>query len=117
MTWLWSSGGGASLFDPYSLYHIVFFIALTTILYPIFQRHVWGAILSIAFVWEVFEEWIVSNMPAFPYVGNEQFINKCIGDPISDLVGFGIAIMAIRFIRKIEYEKFKRTCVENRKEK
>ena len=51
-------------------------------------------------VWEVFEYWIVDNIPSFPFVGREDFINKVIGDPICDAVGFLIAWYCIRKIRK-----------------
>lgn len=112
LSWLISSRGGTSLFDPYSLYHIVFFIAITTILYPVFRKHVWIAIVALTFVWEVFEKWVVLGIPGFPYAGQEMFINKCVGDPISNLLGFLIAIFTIKTIRKIEYERIKKTGLE-----
>jgi hypothetical protein len=112
LSWLISSGGGISLFDPYSLYHFVFFIAITTVLYPIFRKQVWGAVLALTFIWEVFEEWVVTNITSFPYAGPELFINKCIGDPISNLLGFLVAIFVIKMIRKIEHERLKKTGLE-----
>lgn len=112
MNWLWSSGGGGSIFDPYSLYHIVFFITLTLLLYPVFEKNVWAAVLSLAFVWEVCEYWINENIPWFPYVGKENWYNKIIGDPISNFIGFLIAMYLINKIRKIENERFKKTGVE-----
>lgn len=112
LSWLISNGGGASLFDPYSLYHFVFFIAITTVLYPVFRKHVWGAVFALTFVWEVFEKWVVTNIAGFPYAGPEMFINKCVGDPISNLLGFLVAILIIKIIRKIEYERIKETGLE-----
>lgn len=112
LSWLISSGGGASLFDPYSLYHFMFFVAITTILYPVFRRYVWGAVLALTFMWEVFENWVIMGIPNFPYAGPEMFINKCIGDPISNLLGFIVAILIIKVIRKIEYERIKKTSLE-----
>ena len=59
-------------------------------------------VVGIAFMWEVFEHWVVQNIPNFPYAGSELFINKIVGDTISDLIGFLIAMLAIRSIRKSE---------------
>lgn len=112
MDWLWSSGGGGSLFDPYSLYHLVFFITLTLLLYPVFEKNVWGAVLAIAFIWEICEYWINENFPWFPYVGHESIINKCLGDPISNFLGYLVAIYLINKIRKMEYERIEKTGLE-----
>ena len=103
INWLWGSGG-TSLFDFYSLHHIVWFVALTLLLYTIFRQHAWMGAIAIAFVWEIFEKWVVVNVPNFPFVGNELFINKVIGDSISDCIGFLIAILLIKVIRKSENE-------------
>jgi hypothetical protein len=110
--YFWSSGGGASLFDPYSLYHIVFFFAITTVLYPVFNKNVIWSIISITITWEAFEEWIVSYIPNFPFVGAELAINKWVGDPISNLLGYFIAILIINIIRKNENEQRKKTGLE-----
>lgn len=116
LTWLWSRGGGGSLFDPYSLYHLVFFIALTLVFYTVFEKHVWAAVLAIAFIWEVCEYWIAAHISWFPYVGSEGMLNKCCGDPISNFMGFLIAIFLIKKIRKMEYERIEKTSLEkNRK--
>jgi hypothetical protein len=104
-SWLWSRGGGGSIFDPYSLYHIVFFLALTITFYPLFEQHVWLVAIAIAFSWEVCEYWINVNLPWFPYVGSESLWNKCIGDPISNLIGFLFAMYLIKKIRKMERQK------------
>lgn len=101
--WLWGSGG-TSVFDFYSLHHLVWFISITLVLYTIFDKYVWLASLSIAFMWEVFEDWVVKNITNFPFAGDELFINKVIGDTISDLLGFLIAIYLISVIRKNENE-------------
>ena len=114
MDFLVSNGGGNSLFDPYSLYHFVFFIAISLVLYPIFKKNVWVAILALTFVWEVFEKWVVIHFPSFPYVGTESFVNKCIGDPISNILGYLLAIFIIKIIRKDAYEKFKKACMEKK---
>jgi len=100
MEWLFSAGGGHSVFDPYSLVHIVWFIALTTVFALVFRKHVWLAMLGLAFVWELLELWIVDNFPWFPFVGKEDFINKAIGDPICDFLGFYIAWICIKQIRR-----------------
>ena len=99
MSWLWGSGG-TTMFDYYSLHHIVWFVAITVALYPVFKKHTWAGVVSIAFMWEVFEHWVVINVPNFPFAGKEQFINKFVGDTISDLIGFFIAVLIIREIRK-----------------
>lgn len=101
MEWLFSTaGGGHSVFDYYSLVHIVWFVALTTVFAPVFRKHVWLAMLGLAFVWELFEFWIVENAPWFPFVGKEDLINKAIGDPISDFLGFYIAWICVKSIRR-----------------
>ena len=84
ISWLWAHGGGASLFDPYSLYHIVFFIAITLMFYSLFKKQTWAVVLAISFIWETWEYWINAHLPWFPYVGSEGILNKCVGDPISN---------------------------------
>lgn len=113
--WLWGSGG-TTLFDFYSLHHMVWFIAITLPLYTIFKKHAWAGAVAIAFMWEIVEKWLVVNVPSFPFAGNELFINKVIGDSISDCIGFLIAILLIRVIRKSEYERFKKTSLEEERE-
>jgi hypothetical protein len=98
MSLIWGSGG-TSLFDFYSIHHVVWFIAITTILVAIFREHAWLGALAILIVWEVFEEWVSVNIPGFPFAGKELWINKIIGDTISDLVGFLIAMLSIKSIR------------------
>ncbi len=98
MNLIWGSGG-MSLFDIYSIHHIVWFIAITTVLVAIFREHAWLGALAVLIVWEVFEEWVSINMPGFPFAGKELWFNKIIGDTISDLIGFGIAMLSIRSIR------------------
>ena len=100
MDWIWSNGGGATLFDPYSLYHVVFFIAITTVLFPILKRKTWIGILIIMISWEMFEAWVVNGYPKFPYAGKEGFLNKVIVDTISDFIGILISLISIHFIRK-----------------
>jgi len=100
MEWLFSMGGGESIFDCYSLVHIVWFIALTTVFAPVFRKHVWLAMLGLAFVWELLEFWIVENMPWFPFVGKEDILNKWIGDPLCDFLGFLVAWGCINAYRK-----------------
>jgi hypothetical protein len=103
MSWFWGTGG-TSLFDFYSLQHAVWFIALTLPMYAIFKKHVWMAMIAVAFIWEIFEKWIVVNVPSFPFAGSELFINKVVGDSISDFIGFLIAILLIKIIRKEKHE-------------
>lgn len=99
MNLIWGSGG-TTLFDFYSIHHIVWFISITTVLYPVFKKYTWAAAISIAFMWEVFEHWVVENIPDFPFAGKEEFINKVIGDSISDFIGFLIAYLVVRSIGK-----------------
>jgi hypothetical protein len=101
MSWLISAGGGKSMFDYYSITHIIWFIALTTILLSIFKKRTWMVILFISAAWEIIEYWIVNNLPWFPFtVGKENLINKAIGDPICDFIGFIIAWACIKSIRR-----------------
>ena len=97
---IWNNGGGTALFDPYSLYHVVFFIAIVTVLFPILKRKTWIGILFIMVAWEIFEAWVVNSCPKFPYAGKEDFLNKFVGDSISDLIGVLIAFISIHFIKK-----------------
>jgi len=98
MSWIWGSGG-TTLFDFYSLHHVVWFIAITTVLYPIFKKNTWAAAIAVAVMWEVFEEWVVTHVPGFPFAGKEMLINKVIGDSLSDGLGFLIAFLVIKSIR------------------
>lgn len=116
MDLIWGKAG-ISLFDTYSLHHVVWFIAITVILYSIFRRNAWMSVVGIAFMWEVFEQWVVQNVPNFPYAGSESFINKIVGDTISDLIGFLIAMLAIRSIRKSENELRQKTSLEEERKK
>ncbi len=95
---LWGQAGH-SLFDFYSLHHIVWFIAITTILTAIFRKKAWLAVMAVAIMWEIFEHWVAVNVPGFPFAGQEEVLNKLVGDSISDLIGFLIAILAIRSIK------------------
>ena len=96
---LWGKAGHA-LFDFYSLHHVVWFIALTLILTAIFRDKAWLAVMAVAVMWEIFEKWVAVNVPGFPFAGKEEIINKVVGDPISNLIGFLIAMIAIRSIRR-----------------
>jgi len=98
MDLIWGSGG-TSLFDVYSIHHIVWFISITTIMAAIFRQHAWLGALSILIVWEVFEEWVCVHVPGFPFAGQELWYNKIIGDTISDVIGFLIAMLIIKSIR------------------
>lgn len=99
---IWGSGGN-SIFDVYSLHHVVWFIAITTILTAIFRQHAWLGALAVLVMWEIFEGWVAVHVPGFPFAGKELWINKIIGDTISDFIGFSIALLAIRSIRKWKY--------------
>lgn len=98
MGWLWGTGGGHALFDPYSLQHLVWFFAITVALAAMRFRHLWAWVTVIAVVWEVAEWWVADNIPWFPFVGREDMINKAVGDPISDAMGFFLALLAIRAV-------------------
>lgn len=107
MEWLWSVGGGESIFDVYSLHHVVWFIAITLLATAVFKNYAWMAAVSIAIAWEIFEHWVVRSIPDFPFAGSELFLNKWIGDPISNATGFLIAYFAIKVIRKQEHGREK----------
>lgn len=98
MEWIWGRYGGHALFDPYSLQHVVWFFAITVALAALRFKHIWAWVLGFAAVWEFAEWWIVDNVPNFPYVGREDLINKVVGDPISDIVGFLLGLAAIRAV-------------------
>lgn len=96
MIWFWGRFGGHALFDPYSIQHVVWFFAITVALASLRFRHIWAWTLGLAAMWEVAEWWIVDNLPNFPFVGREDLINKAIGDPASDMVGFLLGWLAIK---------------------
>lgn len=98
MDLIWGSGGN-SVFDWWSLHHMVWFIAITTLLSAVFRKHAWMAAISVVVMWETFECWVVGAISGFPFAGKEIWLNKIVGDTISDLLGFLIAIVAIREIR------------------
>lgn len=104
MEWLFSTaGGGHAMFDQYSLVHIIWFMALTTLFAPVFKKNIWMAMLALGFSWEVSEFWIVNNISNFPFTaGHESFWNKCVGDPISNILGFLIAWYCIKSFSKGE---------------
>ena len=108
---IWGSGG-TTLFDLYSLHHVVWFVAITTVLVAIFRQHAWLGVLAVLVMWEAFEQWVSTNVPGFPFAGEELWINKLIGDTISDLIGFLIAMLVIKYIRKWEYARRQTTGME-----
>lgn len=99
---LWSSSGGTGVFDVYSVNHIVCFISLTLILYNIFKHKTWIVCILLTIGWEVLEGMLSFYLPIIPLVGQEAYINKVVGDPISNLIGFSISMY---FIKRIENEK------------
>ena len=104
MDLIWGSGG-TSLFDIYSIHHMVWFIAITMIMVVIFREHAWLGATAILIMWEVFEEWVSINVPGFPFAGKELWFNKIIGDTISDIIGFLIAMLIIKSIRNCKDAK------------
>jgi len=98
MEWLWGRYGGHAMFDPYSLQHVVWFFAITVALAALRFRHIWAWVLGFAAIWEIAERWIVDHVPNFPFVGKEDWINKAVGDPISDIAGFLLGMVAIRAV-------------------
>jgi hypothetical protein len=103
--WLWGHGGGHTLFDPYSLQHVVWFFAITIALAALRFRHLWIWVLGLAVLWEVAEWWIVDNIQSFPFVGREDILNKAVGDPISDFAGFLLGVAAMRAVHQIMSRK------------
>lgn len=100
MDWLWGCCGRA-LFDVYSLNHFGWFVAITLMIYPLFRsKTIWGVMAVMAF-WELLEI-VVAKYSNFPLAGHEDLINKVIGDPISNFLGF---LLAITIIKHIEREK------------
>jgi hypothetical protein len=99
--WIWGHGGGHTLFDPYSLQHVVWFFAITVALAALRFKRLWAWVLGIATMWEIAEWLIVDNLPRFPFVGREDLLNKAIGDPISDLVGFLLGLAAMRAVHSV----------------
>lgn len=87
------------MFDTYSAHHVVWFIVITIMNVIILKKHAWIGILALIVGWEIFEWWVSVNIPNFPFVGKELWINKFVGDTISDLIGVLIAITLIKFIR------------------
>lgn len=101
MDWLWSNGGGHTLFDPYSLQHIVWFFAITLALAALRFKRLWAWVLGLAVLWEVAEWWINDNLSWFPFVGRENMLNKMIGDPISNFAGFLLGLAALRAVHAV----------------
>lgn len=101
MDWLWREGGVA-LFDSYSLHHFAWFATITLALNPIFRKHTWMGVLSLAISWELFEYYISANILGIPFAGKELWINKWVGDPIVNALGYFTANCLIGIIRKQE---------------
>lgn len=102
---LWGRGGGQTMFDPYSLQHLVWFFAITVALAALRFRHLWAWVLGLAALWEVAEWWIVDNIQGFPFVGREGLLNKAVGDPISDIAGFLLGLAAMRAVHLVMSRK------------
>lgn len=98
MNWIWGSGGNA-LFDYYSINHFGWFVAITLIIYPLLRKKTLIGVFSVMIFWEIVEI-VIDKYTDFPLAGKEQFINKVIGDPISNLLGFMLAMFLIKIIEK-----------------
>ncbi len=103
MDLIWGKGG-STIFDHYSIHHIIWFMAITLLVETIFKKKGIFIAIGIAILWEILEYWISSNFPSFPFAGKEEFVNKVIGDPISDLIGFVLADICIRKIKRRKCE-------------
>lgn len=66
-------------------------------------------LIVITITWEVIEFYLASHFPSFPFVGKEEFINKVIGDPISNIAGYYLAKTSINRIRN---EQKQNSCLE-----
>lgn len=91
---------GKSLFDPYSFHHLVWFFAITVALASTVKERIWLWAIAVAAVWELFEGWVVSHVPWFPFAGREEWMNWLIGDSISDLAGYLLGMYAVRVLRR-----------------
>lgn len=89
---------GRSLFDPYSIQHVVWFFALTVALASLGVRRVWVWAIAVAAAWETFEYFVAGT--GFPFAGHENLLNKLVGDTLSDIVGVLFAIQAARALRR-----------------
>ena len=98
MDWLWGCCGKA-LFDVYSLIHFGWFMAITLMVYPILKRSTIYGVLAIMAFWEIVEV-VIAKYSDFPLAGHEDWINKIVGDPISNLLGFFLAIALIKYIEQ-----------------
>lgn len=98
MNWLWGCCGD-TLFDVYSLNHFGWFMAITLILYPFLRRATWMGVIGVSVFWELVEV-VVAKYSRFPLAGAEEWINKVIGDPISNLLGCLLAMIIIKSIEK-----------------
>lgn len=99
MSWLWGTAGH-SLFDQYSLLHFAWFFVLTAVAAAVVKRHLWLWALGAAVIWETFEQWAVQYLSPIPFVGREEWTNWLVGDSLSDLFGFLIALLVIRTLRR-----------------
>lgn len=90
---------GKALFDVYSLNHFGWFVAITLMMYPILRRHTIFGVIAVMAFWEL-AEIVIAKYSTFPLAGHENWINKVVGDPISNLMGFTIAILLIKHIER-----------------
>lgn len=99
MNLIWGESGNA-LFDFYSFHHFGWFVAITLMLYPFFKKQTVWAVLTVMIIWELVEVILAKYVATFPLAGHEQLINKIFGDPISNFLGFLLAIVIIKHIEK-----------------
>ena len=98
MDWLWSCCGKA-LFDVYSLNHFGWFIAITLVIYPLLRRYTIYGVMAVMVCWELAEV-VIAKYSTFPLAGHEDWINKVVGDPISNFLGFFLALLIIKHIER-----------------
>jgi len=76
------------------------FMAITLVIYPILRRHTIYGAMAVMACWELVEV-VIAKHSTFPLAGHEEWINKVVGDPISNFLGF---FLAIAIIKHIEWE-------------
>lgn len=99
---------GISMFDQFSLHHAAWLFLITTILYAMKVKKPLLWVLFITIGWEISEYLLVTIFNNVPFAGHERFINKCIGDPISNFIGAFISIWAVRIITMVNLDHLRK---------
>lgn len=102
MNWFIGNAGYA-FFDYWTIIHLSFWIFIGSCIAAVkLNRHVFGLLsLSTAIMWEIFERFAEKKWPEI-WMSPESWWNAWLSDPLTVVIGFGIAFIGFDHWRGIK---------------